>query len=96
MTYLELKEERKSSMALMKLLSDEKHKSEALAAELAKYKARSEGTTHAVGCWAWGKEHYLCAAARVRELEAALPPPMHTDECAYVEHGYTCDCGYPA
>lgn len=29
---------RKDSLALMKLLADEKHKSEALAAELAKYK----------------------------------------------------------
>jgi hypothetical protein len=40
-----LEDERNSSLALMKLLSDEKHKSEALAAELAAIKRTREPQT---------------------------------------------------
>ena len=39
----ELEDERRSSLALMKLLADEKHKSDRLEAELAIYKGREEG-----------------------------------------------------
>jgi hypothetical protein len=27
------------------------------------------GTTHAHGCHAWGRQHYECAIARIKELE---------------------------
>jgi hypothetical protein len=42
---------------------------DALRVELAKYKSRSEGTTHATGCWAWGREHYLCAEVHIKAIE---------------------------
>lgn len=62
----ELEDERKSSLALMKLLSDEKHKSEALDAELARCRAANvyDANAHRKAA------ELDVAVERIRELEA--------------------------